>query len=376
MAQFTIATRGSDLALTQCSHVAHSLRSQGLDVQIKVITTYGDTSKESLTQMGGIGVFVARIRQALLDEQCDLAVHSFKDLPTTPVDGLTIGAIPERADCRDALCARDGLSLRQLPEGSTIGTGSPRRAAQLLALRPDLHIVDIRGNVPTRLGRVQGNKFDGVNCQNDLDAVILAKAGLDRLGLGTYITDTFGPERLLPAAAQGALAVECRSADLATNTLLRAVLSAIDHEPTRLEVLAERAVMSTLQAGCAAPVGTWAKTAFFDPSPVHSEISEGEAVACLDDGETSHAPTRLADDVGQPPRHNNKASHPGLGLDAAVVAIDGTRSVSSMQATMIDKDLPLSEKQVLAQQLGQAVGEELIELGAATITDLQATKKR
>jgi hydroxymethylbilane synthase len=184
-----------------------------------------------------------------LDRDVDLAVHSLKDLPTAPVQGLVIAALPEREDPRDALCARDGLALDELPQGASVGTGSPRRVAQLRALRPDLKIVDIRGNVSTRLNRV---------APGDLDAVVLAASGLKRLGLEGRITEYLDPQRMLPAPGQGALALEV-SSELAEDSPLARGLAAVDDLPTRLAVTAERAVLARLEAGCAAPVGTYAR---------------------------------------------------------------------------------------------------------------------
>lgn len=245
-----VGTRGSALALTQTGHVAEALRrAAGWDdeaLELVRIRTEGDRTTASLAALGGAGVFVAALREAVLDGRCDLAVHSLKDLPTAPAPGLLIAAIPPREDPRDALCARDGRRLADLPEGASVGTGSPRRAAQLLAARPDLRIVDIRGNVGTRLGRVPG-LGDG---PGDLDAVVLAAAGLARLGLDVA-TELLDPAVLAPAPGQGALAVECRADDDA----LVAALAALDDESTRLAVTAERSLLATLEAGCAAPLG-------------------------------------------------------------------------------------------------------------------------
>ena len=171
--------------------IADALRGLGAEVELVPVKTLGDVSTAPLSSLGGVGVFVAAVREAVLTGVCDLAVHSLKDLPTTPADGLTLGAIPEREDPRDALCARDGLGLWGLPRGARVGTGSPRRAAQLRAVRWDLEVVDIRGNVDTRLGRVGA----------DLDAVVLAAAGLNRLGRADAITEFFEPDVLVPARA-------------------------------------------------------------------------------------------------------------------------------------------------------------------------------
>lgn len=252
--QVRIGTRASALALTQTGHVAADLTSAGLDVRTVRVRTEGDRSRASLAALGGTGVFVTALRDALLEGRCDVAVHSFKDLPTGAAPGLVVAAVPLRQDPRDALCARDGLPLAALPAGARVGTGSPRRAAQLRALRPDLDVVDLRGNVDTRLGRVAGSSGPG-----DLDAVVLARAGLARLGRLDAVTEAFDPEVMLPAPGQGALAVEVRATDSEGDGPLVAALRALDHVPTRLAVTAERALLARLEAGCAAPVGALAE---------------------------------------------------------------------------------------------------------------------
>ncbi|WP_026553393.1 hydroxymethylbilane synthase [Arthrobacter sp. H20] len=250
-----VGTRASALALTQTTTVAERISElSGAEHELVRIRTEGDVHKGSLTQIGGTGVFVAALRDALLDDRCDLAVHSLKDLPTAAAEGLSIAAIPVRADTRDALCARAGLTLADLPDGSTVGTGSPRRAAQLRAARPGLTVIDIRGNVDTRLGRVAGLTESG---PGDLDAVVLAAAGLFRLGREKVITELIDPAVMLPAPGQGALAVECRSTD-AGNSSFAAALNSYDDTTTRLAVTAERAVLRRLEAGCSAPIGALA----------------------------------------------------------------------------------------------------------------------
>lgn len=237
-----LGTRGSALAVTQSETVADRLRALGHEVELVRIKTGGDVERGSLTTLGSLGVFAAELRTRLLTGEVDFAVHSLKDLPVAPVPGLVIAAVPERADHRDVLCARDGLTLAQLPAGARVGTGSPRRVSQLRALRPDLAYVDVRGNLGTRLARVGAG---------DLDAVVLAAAGLERLGLAERITEHLP---LLPAPGQGALAVECRADDHAT----LAVLAALDHAPTRLAVEEERAALAALGGGCAAPIAALA----------------------------------------------------------------------------------------------------------------------
>jgi hydroxymethylbilane synthase len=257
-----VGTRGSALALAQSATVARALSAAtGRPHELVVVATRGDTDPGPLERIGGTGVFVAALREALLRGECDVAVHSLKDLPTAPADGLETAATPARADARDALCARDGLTLHELPEGAAVGTGSPRRAAQLRSLRPDLDVRAVRGNVDTRLGRVAAG---------DLDAVVLARAGLARLDRLDAVTETFDPIQLLPAPGQGALAVERRSGtpDDAVDAALHDALSDLDDPATRAAVTAERALLAALEAGCTAPVGAYADVAedgFWEP---------------------------------------------------------------------------------------------------------------
>ncbi|MEO6886508.1 MAG: hydroxymethylbilane synthase [Jatrophihabitantaceae bacterium] len=258
-----IGTRASVLARTQTGLIVDAL---GVEVQVVPIVTTGDRSAESLAQLGGTGVFVSALREALLSGEIDVAVHSFKDLPTAAADGIVVAAVPRREDPRDALVARDGLTLGQLPTGSTVGTGSPRRAAQLRALGLGLNIVDLRGNVDTRVGRVRSG---------DLDAVVLAYAGLRRLGRGDEVTEVLDPIQVLPAPAQGALAIECRASD----ANVRAVLAGLEHFDTRIAVTAERALLAALEAGCSAPVGALAEIAEGDHG---SEVFLRANVTALD----------------------------------------------------------------------------------------------
>ena len=239
-----LGTRGSALALAQSRAIAEQL-----GAEVVVIESEGDRSSESLALMGGTGVFVAALRTALLNDEVDVVVHSFKDLPTAPAEGLAIAAVPPRADARDALCARDGLTLDTLPEGAKVGTGSPRRRAQLAARRPDLHLVDIRGNVDTRLSRVGSD-----DPERALDAVVLAVAGLDRLSRADAITQHLELTWWPTAPAQGALAVETRAGE-------QNLAAKLDHRPSRVAAEAERGVLARLEAGCSAPV---AATAFLE----------------------------------------------------------------------------------------------------------------
>lgn len=246
-----IGTRASALAMAQTKQVAERIaKAAKADIELVPVTTEGDTSRASLASIGGMGVFAAALREALLRGECDLVVHSLKDLPTAEHPGLRLGAVPKRADARDALCARDGLTLATLPEGARVGTGSPRRIGQLRAARPDVVAVDIRGNVDSRLGRVESGEFD---------AVILAAAGLGRLGRADAATELLELDVWPTAPGQGALAIEVRR-ERGDRDLERA-LEAIDHGPTRATVLAERLVLAGLEAGCSAPIGA---TAFVD----------------------------------------------------------------------------------------------------------------
>jgi hydroxymethylbilane synthase len=241
-----IGTRGSALALAQTGTIAAALEQAGEVVEIIRISTAGDLSSAPIPQIG-VGVFTSALREALLRNEIDVIVHSYKDLPTKPEPGIVLAAVPVRADPRDALIARDGLTLGELPAGSKVGTGSPRRTAQLHALGLGLEIVPIRGNIDTRMRKVA----DG-----EVDAVVLARAGLVRIGRGEEITETLEPIQMLPAPAQGALAVECRVDDVDIEHLLR---STVDDETTRFAVTAERSLLAALEAGCSAPVGALAE---------------------------------------------------------------------------------------------------------------------
>lgn len=268
-----IGTRGSELARAQSTTVAKALEAKtGAKYELVVISTEGDRSQAPLASIGGTGVFVAALREALLDDRVDVAVHSYKDLPTAPAPGLAIGAVPKRVDARDGLCARDGLTLATLPEGARVGTGSPRRRAQLRARRPDIEIVELRGNVDTRLGRV---------AEGDLDAVVLAVAGLDRLGRLDAVTDYLDINPWPTAPGQGALAIEVRAGE-------QKLVSALDHSTTRLTVDAERRALALLEAGCSAPVGAHAvvddgllflSTRVYGP---HSHITSSHALYVSD----------------------------------------------------------------------------------------------
>ena len=272
-----IGTRRSPLAQAQARWVADQLERLGAGpVELVGVTTEGDRNEAPLAEIGGTGVFVTAVRAALLDGSVDVAVHSLKDLPVVPCDGITLAAVPVREDPRDVLVAAGGRTLDQLPSGARVGTGSPRRAMQVRELRPDLDVVGVRGNVDTRIGEVLAGR---------LDAVVLARAGLVRLGKPEVITEVFGPERMLPAPGQGALAVECRAADVPT------VLARLDDAASRSCVVAERAVLQELEAGCSAPIGALAVvedeyrgTADRAEAPETADMMVLRAVVGADDG--------------------------------------------------------------------------------------------
>ncbi|MBW4041088.1 MAG: hydroxymethylbilane synthase [Acidobacteria bacterium] len=241
-----LGTRGSALALAQAGRIRDAIVGLGRPCELVVVTTAGDVSKASLAQIGGTGVFAGALRSALAEGEVDLVVHSLKDLPVAPEPGLAVAGVPQREDARDALCARDGLDLAGLPAGAVVGTGSPRRHAQLVDRRPDLQVVDLRGNVDTRLSRVR----DGA-----LDAVVLSSAGLARLGRLDAVTELLGLDAWPTAAGQGALALEVRDADADPATALGALVAALTDPVARDAAVAERRVLGLLEAGCAAPIG-------------------------------------------------------------------------------------------------------------------------
>ncbi|MGW2637840.1 hydroxymethylbilane synthase [Streptomyces sp. NPDC001348] len=258
-----LGTRRSRLAMAQSGQVADAVSQvTGRPVELVEITTYGDVSREHLAQIGGTGVFVTALRDALLKGEVDFAVHSLKDLPTTQPDELALAAIPVREDPRDVIVARDALKFTDLPRGARIGTGSPRRTAQLNAYARthglDIRTVPIRGNVDTRIGYVH----DG-----ELDAVVLAAAGLSRIGRIDEVTDFLSVDTVLPAPGQGALAIEC-AADAAD---LIAALGELDDPFTRAAVTAERSLLAALEAGCSAPVGALA-----DLPPLSAPLERGD----------------------------------------------------------------------------------------------------
>ncbi|MGU3645817.1 hydroxymethylbilane synthase [Microbacterium sp. C23T] len=301
MTTLRIGTRGSTLALTQTGMVADDLAdAYGVTTELVTITTDGDRSNEPLSRAGGTGLFTGALRDALLAGECDVIVHSLKDLPTAPHDQLVVAAMPAREDPRDALIARDGLKLDELPAGARVGTGSPRRMAQLRARRPDLEVVDIRGNVDTRLGKVTSG---------ELDAVILAAAGLTRIGRTDVVTEFLDADRWPTAPGQGALAVEVRRGE-------ESLVDRLDHAETRAAVEAEREVLALLEAGCSAPVGA-----------------------------------RAVVDAGL------------LLLSASVYSLDGTTTLTSSHATVWPEDEGDPSREVAA-----SVARELLDAGAAGLT--------
>lgn len=242
-----LGTRASALARTQSGMMADLISARtGRTVELVLVSTEGDVNGAPLHSLGGAGVFVSALRDALLAGDVDIAVHSLKDLPTAPADGIALAAVPPREDPRDAIIARDGLTLGELPPGSKVGTGSPRRVAQLEALGLGIELVGIRGNVDTRIGKVRSG---------ELDAVVLARAGLVRLGRADEVTEILDPIQVLPAPGQGALAIECRSGDV---DLVALLAEALDDPHTRAAVACERTVLAELEAGCSAPVGALA----------------------------------------------------------------------------------------------------------------------
>ncbi len=272
MTTIRIGTRASLLARAQSTIVGTALiDALGVEIELVDVLSAGDVSDRPLTEIGGQGVFVSAVRDAVIAGDVDLVVHSLKDLPTTDDERVQLAAVPVRGDVRDALVARDGLTLGELPAGSRVGTGSPRRAAQLLALGLGLDVVPIRGNVDTRLKKVHAG---------DLDGVVLARAGLSRIGREDEITETIDPIQMLPAPGQGALAVEVAAS---ASVLADQVRAALDDLQTRAAVTAERELLRVLEAGCSAPIGALAEVAEGDDGP---EVWLRGVVAALDGSHT------------------------------------------------------------------------------------------
>jgi hydroxymethylbilane synthase len=302
-----IGTRGSLLATTQAGGIRDALLANGHEAELVIISTEGDRSSEPIADIG-VGVFTAALREAIHEGQVDMAVHSYKDLPTAEDPRFVIAAIPPREDARDALVARDGLVLGELPAGAIVGTSSPRRAAQLRALGLGLEIRPLRGNLDTRLNRVS---------RGDLDAIVVARAGLTRLGRLDDVTETLEPVQMLPAPGQGALALECRAGD----SRLVALLAELDDADTRAAVTAERALLAELEAGCSAPVGAIAEVveSIDEDGRIFEELSLRSCVAALDGSDVIRA-----SGIGSPDRARE------LGLSVAAELFDlGAREVMS-----------------------------------------------
>lgn len=298
-----LGTRNSPLARWQAQWVAARLEELGhVRVDLVGVTTTGDQRQDSLATFGGQGVFTKEIQRAVLDGQADLAVHSLKDLPTEQVPGLTLAAVPGREPIEDCLISRRQTALDDLPAGAVIATGSPRRRAQLWHRRRDLQMADVRGNVETRLAKLQAGQFD---------ALVLAHAGLKRLGLEAHIAQVLPPEWMLPAVGQGALAVECREDDAEVCR----IVGSLDQAAARAAVTAERSLLATLRGGCLAPVAAWGR------------IADGQLI-----------------------------------LSARVLARDGSACLEATQS-MAWSDTALEQ----AQALGQRVAEELLRQGAAAL---------
>jgi hydroxymethylbilane synthase len=272
-----IGTRGSLLAMTQSGTIRDALVAAGHPAELVVISTAGDLSSEPIASLG-VGVFTTALREAVADGRVDMAVHSYKDLPTAADPRFVIAAIPPREDSRDALVARDGLVLGELPVGSVIGTSSVRRAAQLRALGLGLEIRPLRGNLDSRLNRVSNG---------DLDGIVVARAGLARIGRLGDVTETLEAVQMLPAPAQGALAVECRADD----SELAALLAELDDADTRAAVTAERVLLAELEAGCSAPVGAIAEVveSIDEDGRVFEELSLRSCVAAVDGSDVIRA---------------------------------------------------------------------------------------
>lgn len=304
MAHIRLGTRKSPLARWQAEWVAQQLQQLGHEVEMVWITTQGDVTTQPLGTVGGQGLFTKEIQRALLDSQIDLAVHSLKDLPTQPIDGLKLGAVPQREVVGDCLIAPPGTTLESLPNHAKIGTGSLRRAAQLRAWRSDLEILDIRGNVETRIKKHDDGQYD---------AIVLAEAGLHRLGYLERVAQKLPLERVLPAVGQGALGLEIRADDATTYEALQG----LNHSDSHAAVIAERSLLNHLRGGCLAPVAAWGR------------IENGQ-----------------------------------LRLQARVLALDGSKMVSIDKVSTGDQ----------AAELGIEAAKELIAQGAQTLIEAARQK--
>lgn len=344
MTRVVIGSRGSELALTQANYIAERLRAvePGLVVEVRIISTKGDRITDvPLSQVGGKGLFTKELEVALLAGEIDLAVHSLKDLPTELPEGLTVGAIPEREHPADALISASGAGLMNLLHGAKVGTSSTRRQVQLKAARPDLVLVDLRGNVPTRLKKLE---------TEGLDAIILAAAGLNRLGLSEHITELLAPEIMLSAVGQGALGIEIREDD----HVLKALLARIHHPATAAAAMAERALLSAMGGGCQVPLGALAE--------VEGDQLHLRACACSPDG-TQVVRAERSGPVDAPE---------ALGRAVAQTLIEGGASVFLRQVALeaLRPKQPLAGKTVVvtrSENQGSVLSEELAALGAKVI---------
>lgn len=312
MKTIRIGTRGSDLALWQANYVSDLLRKQydHVNVEIRIYKTRGDNQiNKPLPKIGGKGLFTAELEQALRQEEIDCAVHSLKDLPTDKVDGIFMGAIPERGDPSDALLSRDNKTLHQLPMGASVGTSSLRRRAQLLHHRPDLNILDIRGNVPTRIEKLQAD-------DSQYDAIVLASAGLQRLNLDQHITELLTAPLMINAPAQGALGIQCREEPDSMS-----FFAPLMHLQTWLAVTAERSFLKTLGGGCSLPVSAYA---YIDKSVLHlvSRVSSVDGTKQID----------IENKVGLIRESNIIDSANRLGVQSAQEAIDQGADVLLQQS--------------------------------------------
>jgi hydroxymethylbilane synthase len=353
-ATLRLGTRRSALALTQSRWVAERLEKamiavgRPVAVELVEITTHGDVTTAPLSSLGGTGVFVSALRDALLDGTIDLAVHSLKDLPTAPAAGLVVGAIPVREDPRDVLVASGDRTAAELPAGSRVGTGSPRRAAQLRALGFGLDVVDIRGNVDTRLRKVS---------EGDVDAVVLARAGLLRIGREAEATEVFDPLLMLPAPGQGALAVECRDSDTDVVT----ALAELDDLATRAAVTAERALLARLEAGCAAPVGALGDVVEGEDG---EELSLRAVVASIDGAVV----IRRSATVPLPAGQSVQAGHQSA-LDAGIPP----DPEAPPDPGMVSPSRALNHAtEAIAVALGRALAEQMLADGAADLMPVPA----
>lgn len=344
MTRVVIGSRGSELALTQANYIAERLRAvaPGIEVEVRIISTKGDRITDvPLSQVGGKGLFTKELEVALLEKEIDLAVHSLKDLPTELPGGLTLGAIPARENPADALIGAAGLGLMALPHGAKVGTSSTRRQVQLKAARPDLQLVDLRGNVPTRLAKL---KTDG------LDAIILAAAGLNRLGLSEHITELLAPELMLSAVGQGALGIEIREDDGA----LKEILARIHDTETAAAAVAERALLSAMGGGCQVPLGALAV--------VEGGLLHLRACACSPDG-TQVVRAERSGPMGDPE---------ALGRAVAQTLIEGGASAFLRQVALeaLRPKQPLAARTIVvtrAESQSSVLSDELAALGAKVI---------